>query len=267
MRAIPAIVLAAALALCGASARATDVMILGTWHMANPGLDLHNVKADDVLLPKRQRELADITDALRRFAPTKVAVESPARNGAATRVERYVEYRGSKLREDRNEIVQIAFRLADAMNLSDVWGIDVPGDFPYDAVKRFAQMHGSPYPDRLDGLGASIERMLDGLNRVLKNGTIGDGLRYMNEPKRIDEGNAFYSSMLQFGAGTDQPGAALLDAWQSRNNAICARLVQLAKPADRVLVVYGSGHAYLLRKCVREMPGYRLVEANEYLPK
>ena len=267
MRLLAGIVVALAFATVAAGARATEVMILGTYHMANPGLDLHNVKADDVLLPKRQKELADITDALRRFKPSKLAVESPARYGAATKVERYVEYRGSKLREDRNEIVQIAFRLADALNLPEVWGIDVQGDFPYDAVKRFADLHGSPYPDRLDGLGASIERMLDGLNRVLKTGTIADGLRYMNEPARIDEGNAFYSSMLQFGAGTDQPGVALLNAWQERNNAICARLVQLIKPDDRVVVVYGSGHAYLLRKCVREMPGYKLVEANDYLPR
>jgi hypothetical protein len=31
--------------------------------------------------------------------------------------------------------------------------------------------------------------------------------------------------------------------------------------------VYGSGHAYLLRQCVREMPGFKLIEANDYLPK
>jgi hypothetical protein len=31
--------------------------------------------------------------------------------------------------------------------------------------------------------------------------------------------------------------------------------------------VYGSGHAYLLRERVREMPGYKLIEANDYLPK
>lgn len=32
-------------------------------------------------------------------------------------------------------------------------------------------------------------------------------------------------------------------------------------------VLYGSGHAFLLRQCVSEMPGYRLVEANDYLPQ
>ncbi len=263
------ILTALALIICACfalTAHATDVMIVATYHMANPGVDLHNIKSDDVLLPKRQRELAAVAAALAKFRPTQVAVESPAKNGAAARVEKYHEYLDGKLADSRNEVVQIGFRLARQMNLPDVWGIDVQGDFPYDAVKKFSEGHGPALQDRLDALNAIVERMLDGLNRVLKTGSIGDGLRYMNDPQRIAEGNDFYRSMLLFGTGVEQPGAALLDAWQARNNAICARVIQMAKPADRIVVVYGAGHAYLLRQCVREMPGFRLVEANDYLP-
>lgn len=267
MRAIvPGILAAAFMLLCATGAPATEVMILGTYHMANPGLDLHNVKSDDVLLPKRQRELAAVAAALAKFRPTQVAVESPAKNGAAAKVEKYHEYLDGKLADSRNEVVQIGFRLARQMNLPDVWGIDVQGDFPYDAVKNFSEGHGPALQDRLDALNAIVERMLDALNRVLKTGSIGDGLRYMNDPQRIAEGNDFYRSMLLFGAGVEQPGATLLNAWQARNNAICARVIQMAKPTDRIVVVYGAGHAYLLRQCVREMPGFRLVDANDYLP-
>jgi hypothetical protein len=248
------------------NALATEVMILGTYHMANPGLDLHNVKGDDVLLPKRQRELVDVMEALAKFKPTLVAVEAPARGGMAAKVDKYDSYVHRTLDDSRNEVVQIGFRLAKMMALPEVWGIDVEGDFPYDAVKQFANAR-PPLPERLDAMNASVERMLDGLNRVLKTGTIGAALRYMNEPSRIAEGQAFYRTLLLFGDGLEQPGAALLDAWAARNNAICARLVQLVKRDDRVVVVYGSGHAYLLRQCVREMPGYKLVEANDYLPK
>jgi hypothetical protein len=245
--------------------RATEVMILGTYHMANPGLDLHNVKTDDALLPKRQRELADVADALAKFKPTLVAVESPAKGGMAAKVDKYTQYLHGTLDDSRNEVVQVGFRLAKTMALPEVWGIDVEADFPYDAVKQFATAH-PPLPERLDAMNASVERMLDGLNRLLKTGTIGAALRYMNEPSRITEGQQFYRTLLLFGAGLEQPGAALLDAWAARNNAICARLVQLAKRDDRVVVVYGSGHAYLLRQCVREMPGYKLIEANDFLP-
>jgi hypothetical protein len=38
--------------------------------------------------------------------------------------------------------VQLGFRLAKAAGLQNVYGIDVDGDFPYDAVLDFAKAHG-----------------------------------------------------------------------------------------------------------------------------
>lgn len=253
--------------LIAAHAAATEVMILGTYHMANPGKDLHNLKADDVLADKRQRELAAVATGLAKFKPTKVAVEAPVDNGAPARLAKYHDYLDGKLANSRNEVVQVAYRLARQMQLPDVWGIDVDGDFPFEAVKAFADNGHPQLAKRLEDLGADVERMLKGLDDTLKTGTVSQGLRYMNEPRRIAEGNAFYSTLLLYGAGMQQPGAALLSAWQARNNQICARLVQLAEPADRVVVLYGSGHAFLLRRCVQDMSGFKLVEPNDYLPK
>jgi hypothetical protein len=262
-RVIPVIFALAALLPHG-PARAAAVMILGTWHMAGPGHDLHNVRADDVLLPKRQRELAAVAEALARFRPTKVAVESLASGMSPVKVEKYREYLEGNLAPSHNEVVQIGFRIADSAGLADVWGIDVEGPLPYEPVKLFAQRHGAPYGDHLDALNASIERQLDGLNRVLRTGTIADGLRWLNDPARLEQHAAFYSGMLQFSDAVDHPGAQLVAAWQQRNDAICARLVQLVRRQDRVIVVYGSGHAYLLRQCVRDA-GFELVVATGYL--
>ena len=249
-----------------ASACATDVMILGTYHMANPGHDLHNLKADDVLVDKRQRELAAVADALAKFKPTLVAVEADTDNGAPAKVARYHDYVAGTLPPSRNETVQIGYRLAQRMRLADVYGIGVDGDFPFEPVQKFAE-NRPELARRLGELGADVDRMLGELDATLKSGTIGAGLRFLNDPKRVRDGNAFYASMFRFGAANDQPGAALVTAWEGRNNAICARLVQLAKPDDRAVVVYGSGHAFLLRRCVQDMPGFKLVEANDYLPK
>ena len=54
----------------------------------------------------------------------------------------------------------------------------------------------------------------------------------------------FYRNLLRVGGGAEQPGADLLAAWYRRNFHICANLVQLAQPGDRVVVFYGSGHAF-----------------------
>ena len=73
--------------------------------------------------------------------------------------------------------------------------------------------------------------------------------------------------MLRVGGGGEQPGAELLTQWYRRNFLICANLIQAAKPGDRMVVFYGAGHAFLLRQCVQETPGFVLVEPNAYLPR
>jgi hypothetical protein len=51
------------------------VLVLATYHMDNPGRDVMNVQSDDVLTEKRQREIREFVNLLKRFKPTKIAVE------------------------------------------------------------------------------------------------------------------------------------------------------------------------------------------------
>jgi hypothetical protein len=235
-------------------------MIVGDFHMSNPGRDLHNVQVDDVLAPKPQAQIEAVTQALARFHPTMVAVEWPA----DITTDRYAQYLKGTLAPSRNEVVQLGFRLAKITGLSTVHGIDVDGDFPYDAVAAYAKAHGQSA--LLDEQNAAIEAVVQEQTGMLRDNGIGATLRFLNDPKTVAEGNGFYRTTLRIGGGTDQPGAELMTAWYSRNFLICANLVQRAKPGDRVVVFYGSGHTFLLRQCASETPGFRLVEPNDYLP-
>ncbi len=255
--------LAAAVAVLPAVAHADDtvsVMIVGTFHMSNPGHDMHNVQVDDVLAAKRQTEIAAVTDALAGFHPTMVAVEWPA----DLTDQRYDAFLKGTLAPSHNEVVQLGFRLARTAGLKSVAGIDVDGDFPYEPVMTYAKAHG--LSGLLDQANAEIESYVQAQDAKLKSGTIGAALRFVNDPALLVHGNGFYRNMLKVGGGTDQPGAELLTQWSKRNYLICANLMQRAKAGDHVVVFYGSGHAFLLRQCVSEMPGYRLVEPNDYLP-
>lgn len=238
-----------------------EVMVVGVYHMGNPGRDLHNLQVDDVLAPKRQGEIAAVTDALARFRPTTVAVEWPKDTTAA----RYARYLAGTLAPSRNEVVQLGFRLAKRAGATTVAGIDTDGDFPYDAVKTYADAHG--LATLLDTANAAIARMVAEQGRLIAERGTAATLRYLNDPARLTSDNGFYRTMLRVGAGAEQPGADLLTAWYRRNFVICANLVQLTRPGDRVVMFYGSGHAFLLRQCVAETPGLRLVEPNDYLPR
>jgi hypothetical protein len=116
----------AAPAVAAAADAPVSVMIIGDFHMSNPGHDLHNMHVDDVLLPKPQAELDRITRALLRFKPTVVVAEWDT----DTTRERYAKYVAGTLDPSHNEVVQLGFRLAKAANLASVYGIDVDGDFP-----------------------------------------------------------------------------------------------------------------------------------------
>jgi hypothetical protein len=253
----------AAAMLLGPSAQAAEpvkVMIVGLFHMSNPGRDLHNVQVDDVLAPQRQAEIAAVTSGLARFRPTPVAVEWPA----DLVNERYGKYLSGALAPSRNEVVQLGFRLAKSANLKDVRGVDVDGDFPFDAVVAYAKAHGQE--QIVTQAGAAVETEVQTIQAKLASAGVSGALRYLNDPRRVAQSNGFYRTTLRIGGGATQPGADLLTAWYRRNFLICANLIQMSKPGDRVVVFYGAGHAFLLRQCIQETPGFELVEPNDYLP-
>jgi hypothetical protein len=241
-------------------ARPIAVMVVGVFHMSNPGHDLHNLKVDDVLEPKRQREIEAITTALSSFRPTKVGVEWPADWVS----DRYQQYAAGTLPPSRNEVVQLGFRLAKTAG-ADVYSLDADGDFPYERLKNFAETRG--FSKLLEDMNSAIQDEDDEEARVLAEKGISADLRFLNDPVRLGHDHAFYRNMLRIGQGGDQPGADLAASWYHRNLLICANLLQIAKPDDRIVIFFGAGHAFLLRQCVTETPGFKLVEPNEFLPK
>jgi hypothetical protein len=246
----------------GASAPApVSVMIVGGYHMSNPGRDLHNVVSGDVLESAPQAELARIAEALNEFHPTAVMAEWDA-NVAS---ERYAQFLAGTLPPSRNEVVQLGFRLAKRAGLKSFYGIDVEGDFPFEPVQTLAKARGQM--KLIDDAGAEVEAHVRRLSAMIAKDGIAAALRYMNDPELISRDNGFYRQMLRVGQGAQQPGVDLLTAWYRRNFLICANLIQNTRPGDHVVVFYGSGHSFLLRQCVAETPGFQLVEPNAYLPK
>lgn len=241
------------------------VMIVGTYHFANPGLDIVKTNIDDVLLPKRQTEIQQVLDGLAQFKPTKIAVE---RNGDAfpnNALPSYQQFLSQDTVSNRNEITQIGFRLAKKMHHKEVFGIDVDGEFPFNDVVAYANKNG---------LEKEIQLILDEVkmkgvifDEKVKKMSVNQILRDLNSPKEIKNEHQWYMKLFRFGAKDVQAGANVLSNWTKRNIEICARLVQQAQPGDRIVVLYGAGHNYLLRQCVSELSGWELVEANQYLPK
>ena len=259
MRYLLAVILLLNAALLQA-AEPARVLLVGTYHFSNPGQDQANVQAVDVTTPGRQAELQAVTDALAKFQPTLVGVEWPADAASS----RYAQYLDGTLPPSSNEVVQLGFRLAKQRGLERVHGLDVPGDFPFEAVQAWAEANGKA--DALGALMQQAQRITGDITALQTTHSIGGVLHEMNTQQAIDESAGFYSEFLRYGKGDEQPGVALNAAWGQRNLAICARLLQALQPGDRAVVFYGQGHVHLLGNCIREAPGVELVEANAFLP-
>lgn len=247
-----------------------EVMVLGTYHMSNPGQDLHNARVDPVTTPEKQAELDAVAEALARFEPTAIAIERVARDQSTMLDHRYPAFTPADLLTNPDERVQVGYRLAHRLGLERVYAIDEqdrdgqPSYFPFEDVQGWAEANG-----RMDVLGAmhaQVGAMIADMETRQRTDTVGGVLRWMNTAESAASDQTFYTAMLAFGAGDAQPGAILNGRWYTRNALIFARLMQAAKPGDRIVIVYGSGHSYWLRQFVQTTPGFRLVEANDYLP-
>ena len=269
-----AMAVAAALSVFGQaqaaeSPKPIEVMVLGSYHFDNPGLDLNNPKTDDVLKPQRQRELETLAAAVAEFRPTKIMVERVVKTGDLIDP-RYAQFSPADLAKNRDERVQIAYRVAHRLGHKTVYGIDEqptagePDYFPFGKVIAWAEANGAKA--RLDTLmakGAALAKRVEDL----QSETIPAALAEINRPETTANDQTFYYEVLGFGDTEQQPGADLNAMWYLRNAKIFAKLQKAAAPGDRVLVVYGSGHNYWLRHFAETTPGYRNVDPVPYLRK
>lgn len=247
-----------------------QVMILGTYHFDNPGQDLHNARIDSVLTPDKQRQLEAVSEGLARFRPTAVAVERVASDQSTMLDQRYPDFTPATLLTNADERVQIGYRLAHRLGLTRVYAIDEqegdgePTYFPYEAVFDWAKANGRAAD--LEAMNQTIAVRVADLEQRQRTQAVGPILAFMNGPEPAAEDKAFHYALMTFGGGDAQPGAVLNGRWFTRNTEIFARLMQAAKPGDRIVVVYGAGHSFWLRELVQNTPGFRLVEPDDYLP-
>ncbi|MCL6730695.1 DUF5694 domain-containing protein [Sphingomonas hankyongi] len=247
-----------------------EVMVLGTYHMGNPGRDLVNVRADDVTAPKRQAELQAVADAIAAWKPTKVLVE--AERPAPFTMASYRAFTPDMLKTNPNEVYQIGYRIALEMHHLDVYGFDEQGGegepdyFPYGKVEDYAKAHGQmPLLDQQIGFFKNQAAQQEKVQATL---SIADLLALHNNPERIkaDHRRGYYA-LLAIGDAEQQPGAELNAYWYMRNAKMFAKIGLIGKPGDRLLVLVGAGHAYWLRHFAESTPGYRLVDPLPYLAK
>ncbi len=260
-RAISHAVLLQSRAQMSAAPTRAEVLVLGVYHMANPGHDIFNMQADDVLAPKRQAEIAQLIEILKRFHPTKVAVEADVYDQNVAK--RYADYLAGKHELMRNEVEQIGFRLAKELGHKKVYPVDVDGEFPYQRVVDYAKASGRS--KELETVMSKFGDAVNAQNAYLASHTVLEMLLYMNSDDAAAANLSGYARLARFGEPGDWAGADLVSDWFRRNMRIYSNVVQLADTADeRVLVIFGAGHLPWLQHNVAINPNLRLRKLVEF---
>ena len=234
------------------------MMIVGTYHMANPGRDRTNLGADDVFSDRRQREISQVVERLGRFHPTKIMVE--AAFAKKDTQEHYEDWLAGKYQLTRNEIDQLAFRLARAANLTSVNPVDYP---MLDNGLRFDEVQFKPPTDS----GAGKPHPLSAEEQLLGRSSVAEYLTHLNSDAWIEQSRLPY--MRELTPDRDSialyGGADALAFWYKRNFRILENVVRETQPGDRDMLLIGAGHQWVLREMVRDMPGFCIVDPLPYL--
>jgi len=223
---------------CQSDAR-PEILVLGTYHMANPGRDVHNMQADDVLAPKRQQEIAQLAAVLKKFQPTKIAIEADV--GSERVMQQYADYVAGKYTLSESETNQIGYRLAKELGHKTIYPVDEEGDFPWGRVVNYAKANG--LGEKFAALDDTMGKQVKEQDEFLHSHTVTEMFEYLNSDSMSGKGVAFYYSIVPFGDPSDYAGPDLLAAWYQRNIRIYHNIRKLIdSPNDKILVIFGAGH-------------------------
>tara|TARA_R110002051_G_scaffold32382_1_gene72737 strand:- start:45474 stop:46301 length:828 start_codon:yes stop_codon:yes gene_type:complete len=244
------------------SGAAPEIMILGTYHFTGGGSDYVNSPVEDHLSAARQAEIAAVLDRLEAFAPTRILVELEPEHEAAFN-ETYAQYRAGQHSLTVNERQQIGMALAARLGHDRLYAVDYSNGMDFDAMLQAAAAAGQTalLADFDTAIGRIQAQAADPATASL---SVLDRLIDVNSAEEIAQHN-LYLILAQMGDSAHPAGAQQMELWWGRNLHIFANIAHVSRPGDRVLVIYGAGHKYLLDQFVDSAPNLEWVDPLSYL--
>lgn len=244
----------------------TKVLVVGTFHFDYPGLDV--VKTEDkdkidVLTEPKKSEITELVNYIKKFKPTKIAIEAFP-NWKAT--EKLRKYKNGEYKEKRDERFQLAMRIANEIKLDTLYSIDAES-FDNDLVKLDSVYLKKLFKDFDFESNDKFEKMyIDLFNYEEKFPTKTNLLKYFKHINSEEYHKLGYGAYLVGDFKLDnQRGADILSIWwYNRNLRIFRKLQEITESStDRILVIFGNGHVSILRQLLESSPEYEFVEFDK----
>ncbi|WP_350284371.1 DUF5694 domain-containing protein [uncultured Croceitalea sp.] len=237
------------------------VLVLGTFHFNFPGLDEHRTSDEskiDVLKEPKKSEVTDLIAYIKKFNPNKIVIEAKTDWN-----NRYQLYRKGAYRDKRGERYQVAMRLAHELDLDSIYSADAPTLeselLEKDSVLTRSLTANIDWKASDPYLEKAFE-WFDYRDAQMKEKHLLTFLKEMNTREAHNTNFGLYLTRQM--ATKDYDGADNFSIWwYNRNVRIFSKILQLTDgPEDRILIVFGNGHAAILRQLFEASPQYEFIE-------
>lgn len=238
-------------------------MVLGTHHFSGGGFDYVNPAVDDYLTPRRQREILEVVEHLARFKPSKIALEVHPDNEAAFN-DAYRSYLNGSHELKVSERQQIGMRLAAQLGHSRIYAVDFRnGGMDIGGLFELGEKTGqTEILEYLNNLRAQMSEQ----DATLNAETVSVRERLLHENSEdVRNAHNVYLTLAQIGDESNLLGAQEMGNWWSRNLHIFANISHIAEPGDRILVIFGSGHKFLLDQFIDDSHEFILANPLDLL--
>ncbi len=238
-----------------------QVMVLGTFHFQGSS-DLVQVENGQLTSEEKQQEILEVVENISKFQPTKVAVEVEKKKNNRLN-ENYQAYLNESFELSLNEVHQLGFRISKQMELENIYGIDWmenSGNRGIDEVFKWAkQKQPSLYSSIMEEYLSKLEVNFEGL-------TVLETLKRLNNKENPAKEQQAYMQIARIGTNYEYIGIDWLRWWYQRNLIIYKNLLDLADgKEDKILLIIGSGHLYLVNQFLSESGEVEIIEPNDYL--
>jgi hypothetical protein len=240
-----------------------QVLVVGTFHFDYPGLDYNKTLDEDkidVLKEPKKSEVTELVNYIKKFKPNKIAIEAFDKWEANKKL---AKYKKGEYRDERDERYQLAMRIAHELNLDTLYSIDSWGlsevmaetDSLYiqNLFKDFDFQNDDPYN----------QYMMEWTQGESKSPAQYNLLNYFKRINSKEWHDYGYGAYLVGDFKLDNyRGADILSIWwYNRNLRIFRKLQKITENEnDRILVIFGNGHASILRQLLESSPEYDFVE-------
>lgn len=239
------------------------VMVVGTFHFDYPGLDVQKTLKEneiDVLKEPKKSELTDLVEYIKKFRPNKIAIEAFP-NWNAT--DKFKKYKTGEFRDKRDERYQLAMRIADDLRLDTLYSID-SWSMSEDLLKIDSTYMENLYEgfdfQSMDPYEKYAKNWLDEKDKLAVDMHLLDYFKLTNSRESHEYGYGLYL-IGDFKLDNERGADILSSWWYNRNVRIFRKLQTITENEnDRILMIFGNGHAAVLRQLIECSPEYEFIE-------